>query len=101
MKELKDKAVMTYTELYYGDWILDVAIKGWSPLNVEANDETAEPLIVDLLGVHNPEVDHGSGGGHQCSDGGLQPDLNVVEVGIAENQRQFTCFAVLGLWFGF
>ncbi|PON44069.1 hypothetical protein TorRG33x02_332030, partial [Trema orientale] len=79
--ELEDEAAAGDAELEGGDGVLDVAAEGGAPLDVEADDEAAEVLAVDPLGVADPGGGHGGRVGDQGLDGGGGgADLDVVEV---------------------
>jgi hypothetical protein len=56
--ELEDEAALTQAELESGDWVFDVAVEAWAPLNVKANDEAVETAAVDAVNVVKPEVNH-------------------------------------------
>jgi hypothetical protein len=56
--ELEDEAALTQAELESGDWVFDVAVEAWAPLDVKANDEAVETAAVDAVNVVEPEVDH-------------------------------------------
>ena len=40
------------------DWVFDVAVEAWTPLDVKADDEAEETAAVDAVTVIEPGVDH-------------------------------------------
>ena len=56
--ELEDEVASTHVELESGNWVFDVAVESWSPLDVEADDEAMETAAVDAVDVGEPGVDH-------------------------------------------
>lgn len=68
MEDLVDKATVSYAELENGDWVGVILVVG-APLDVEADDQAVEAVVVDVFCFGDPVCDGVRVVGYGCGYG--------------------------------
>lgn len=88
MEDLEDETSAAHAKLESGDWVFEVPSVVRTPLNIEADDEAVETVVVDEFGVGDPRVNDGGCVCNRRGDG-VFVECDVVHVvGIGGRHRR-------------